>query len=246
MHIAGLMPFSLPEDAGPGFLQDLMADLRAPRGVVALQVPIPRLRAIAQGAGGTLNDVVLSVCGGALRRFLVEDGTLPDRPLTASVPVSVRPADDEGTGNAITFIVASMATNVEGARDRLAAVVASTKLAKAHAQTLPRDAMTPYTMLLMAPSWRSMRGTSSIRCRRRCGVCQLRGQRGRLRRRLRRRRRPPKPSPPRRSVLRRRPPLRSPRIREAPNGIPLLTLTPYARMGIKLLLSKQQPRKPIK
>jgi hypothetical protein len=49
-----------------------------------------------------------------------------------------------------------MATDVDGARERLAAVVASTKLAKAHAQTLPRDAMTPYTMLLMAPSMVSM------------------------------------------------------------------------------------------
>jgi WS/DGAT/MGAT family acyltransferase len=143
------LPFEAPRSS-------LNGRVRGQRRVATLQVPIPRLRAIAQGAGCTLNDVVLSVCGGALRRFLVEDGTLPDRPLTAGVPVSVRPADDEGTGNAITFIVASMATDVDGARERLAAVVASTKLAKAHAQTLPRDAMTPYTMLLMAPSMVSM------------------------------------------------------------------------------------------
>jgi WS/DGAT/MGAT family acyltransferase len=143
------LPFEAPRSS-------LNGRVRGQRRVATLQVPIPRLRAIAQGAGCTLNDVVLSVCGGALRRFLVEDGTLPGRPLTAGVPVSVRPADDEGTGNAITFIVASMATDVEGARERLAAVVASTKLAKAHAQTLPRDAMTSYTMLLMAPSMVSM------------------------------------------------------------------------------------------
>jgi WS/DGAT/MGAT family acyltransferase len=143
------LPFAAPRSS-------LNGRVRGQRRVATQQVPIPRLRAIAQSAGGTLNDVVLSVCGGALRRFLVEDGTLPGRTLTAGVPVSVRPADDEGAGNAITFIVASLATDVDGARERLAAVVASTRRAKAHAQTLPRDAMTPYTMLLMAPSMVSM------------------------------------------------------------------------------------------
>jgi WS/DGAT/MGAT family acyltransferase len=143
------VPFEAPRSS-------LNARVRGQRRVATQQVPIPRLRAIAQAAGCTLNDVVLSVCGGALRRFLLEDGTLPGHSLTAGVPVSVRPADDEGTGNAITFIVASLATDVDGPRERLAAVVASARRAKAHAQTLPRDAMTPYTMLLMAPSMVSM------------------------------------------------------------------------------------------
>jgi WS/DGAT/MGAT family acyltransferase len=143
------VPFDAPRSS-------LNGRVRGQRRVATRQFAIPRLRAIAAAADCTLNDVVLAICGGALRRFLDEDGTLPRAPLTAGVPVSVRPADDEGTGNAITFIVASMGTEVADPRERLAAIVASTRAAKRHAQTLPRDAMTPYTLLLMAPSMLTM------------------------------------------------------------------------------------------
>ncbi len=112
---------------------------------------IDRLRAVAQTAGATLNDVVLAICGGALRRFLLELDALPAKPLTTGIPVSVRPKDDEGTGNAITFIIGTLATDVEDPLERLRAITASTRLAKEHVQSLPRQAMMQYTMLLMAP-----------------------------------------------------------------------------------------------
>ncbi len=111
-----------------------------------------RLRDVASAAAGTLNDVVLTLCGGALRRYLQEQGSLPEASLTAGIPVSVRPADDEGTGNAITFIVATLGTDIEGAAERLQAVRRSVQHAKAHVQALPRQAMQQYTMLLMAPT----------------------------------------------------------------------------------------------
>lgn len=112
---------------------------------------IERLRNLAHAAGATLNDVVLAICGGALRRFLLELDALPEKPLTTGIPVSVRPKDDEGTGNAITFIIATLATDVDDPLERLHAITASTRLAKNHVQSLPRQAMTQYTMVLMAP-----------------------------------------------------------------------------------------------
>ena len=112
---------------------------------------IDRLRKVAQSAGATLNDVVLAICGGALRRFLLELDALPNKPLTTGIPVSVRPKDDEGTGNAITFIIGTLATDVADPLERLQAITASTRLAKEHVQSLPRQAMMQYTMLLMAP-----------------------------------------------------------------------------------------------
>jgi diacylglycerol O-acyltransferase len=96
--------------------------------------------------------VVLSLCGGALRRFLAERGELPDKSLTAGIPVSVRPADDEGTGNAISFIVATLGTDVEDPLARLQAVRSSVQHAKAHLQSLSRPVMQQYTLLLMAPT----------------------------------------------------------------------------------------------
>jgi len=126
--------------------------VREKRRFATQQFPMTRLRAVADAADSTLNDVVLAVCGGALRRFLLERDALPEKSLTAGIPVSVRPKDDEGTGNAISFIVATLGTDVEDAIERLAAIKASVKHAKAHVQSLPRAAMLQYTMLLMAPT----------------------------------------------------------------------------------------------
>jgi len=111
-----------------------------------------RLRALAEAASCTLNDVVLAICGGALRQFLLARAALPDQTMTAGIPVSVRPKDDDAPGNAITFIVATLGTDIEEAGERLQAIRASVKHAKAHVQSLPRQAMQQYTMLLMAPT----------------------------------------------------------------------------------------------
>jgi WS/DGAT/MGAT family acyltransferase len=112
---------------------------------------VTRLKALAKAADCTLNDIVLAICAGALRRFLLEFDQLPDKPLTAGIPVSVRPKGDEETGNAITFIIASLATDVADPSERLAEIKASTKSAKDNLKQLSPDAMMQYTMALMAP-----------------------------------------------------------------------------------------------
>ncbi len=140
-----VVPFDAPHSV-------LNGRVREKRRFATQQFPMERLRALATAAQGTLNDVVLSVCGGALRRFLVESGNLPDKPLTAGIPVSVRPKDDEGAGNAITFIVATLGTDIDDPAARLAAIRDSVRHAKEHVQSLPRQAMEQYTVLLMAPT----------------------------------------------------------------------------------------------
>jgi WS/DGAT/MGAT family acyltransferase len=140
---------ALPFDAP---LSALNGRVREKRRFATQQFPMARLRALADAAGSTLNDVVLALCGGALRRFLLERDDLPAQSLTAGIPVSVRPKDDTGTGNAISFIVATLGTDIEDAAGRLEAVRASVRFAKAHVQSLPRQAMMQYTVLLMAPT----------------------------------------------------------------------------------------------
>jgi WS/DGAT/MGAT family acyltransferase len=149
------------------FTKDFDEDLRVPFGAAGTalngrvrsrrrfatqQFSLDRMKALAEAAGCTLNDVVLAACGGALRRFLEDSGDLPDGPITAGIPVSVRPKDDENTGNAITFIIATLGTDIEDPLERLAAIRASVQAAKAHVQSLPRAAMTQYTIALMAPT----------------------------------------------------------------------------------------------
>lgn len=115
------------------------------------QYDLARLKALSKKAECTLNDVVLYLCATALRRFLDESHALPAKPLTAGIPVNVRPADDQSTGTAISFIIANLATDVADPRRRLDAIKASTQRAKAHLQSLPRNALTQYTLLTMAP-----------------------------------------------------------------------------------------------
>lgn len=112
---------------------------------------LDRLKKLAQVSSGSLNDIVLYLCGTAMRRFLLEQDNLPDQPLTAGIPVNIRPADDEGTGTQISFMIASLATDQADPLTRLQDIKQSTRRAKEHLQKLPRSALTQYTMLLMSP-----------------------------------------------------------------------------------------------
>ncbi len=140
-----MVPFDAP-------LTVLNGRVREKRRFATQRFPMVRLRNVAAAAECTLNDVVLAICGGALRRFLSERNGLPKKPLTAGIPVSVRPKDDEGTGNAISFIISTLCTDIADPRERLDAIRASVKFAKEHVQSLPRQAMLQYTVMLMAPT----------------------------------------------------------------------------------------------
>ncbi len=139
------LPFDSP-------LSVLNGRVREKRRFATQRFALARLRALATAAHCTVNDVVLALCGGALRRFLLERDKLPAKPLTAGIPVSVRPKDDQGTGNAISFIVATLGTDIADPVERLEAIKRSVLHAKAHVRSLPREAMMNYTMLLMAPT----------------------------------------------------------------------------------------------
>lgn len=139
------VPFDAPQSI-------LNGRVREKRRFATQRFELERLRRLAHAAECTLNDVVLAVCGGALRRFLQERHALPDKPLTAGIPVSVRPKDDDGTGNAISFIISTLGTDIAAPQERLEAIRASVRQAKEHVQNLPRQAMLQYTVLLMAPT----------------------------------------------------------------------------------------------
>ena len=142
--------------------RDLVAPLQAPRSIInhrisrnrrfaTQQYPTERLRRVAKAAGGTINDVILALCGSSLRRLLAEHDALPDKPLIAMLPVNIRPKDDPGGGNAVGAILASLATDLDDPAARLAATIASTRRAKDQLQGLTRTAILQYSALLMAP-----------------------------------------------------------------------------------------------
>lgn len=100
------------------------------------------VKAVKDVLGVTVNDVVLAVCGGALRRCLEERGELPDRSLTAAAPVSVAGPDDSGVsvlGNMLSVFGATLATDVEDPVERVRRVHASTVAAKSLHRALGED-----------------------------------------------------------------------------------------------------------
>ncbi|TQF73989.1 wax ester/triacylglycerol synthase family O-acyltransferase [Rhodococcus spelaei] len=93
------------------------------RRFAARSWPIERLRLVAKFADATINDVVLAMCSGALRTHLADRVELPDSPLVAMVPVSLRSERREGTaGNEIGMLTCSLGTHLDAPSDRLAAV----------------------------------------------------------------------------------------------------------------------------
>ena len=121
-----------------------------PRRFATQHYPLERIRAVAKAAGGSVNDVFLTISGGALRRYLEEVGELPDTDLTATVPVSV--AGAEGGGNAITFLFAYLGTSIADPRERMERVRASTAAGKSALPEVGRKAMDVYTIGVMTPS----------------------------------------------------------------------------------------------
>ena len=116
------------------------------------QYELKRLRAVARARGATLNDVLMAICAGGLRRFLVDLQQLPERPLVAFIPVNVRPKESEGGGNAVGATLVSLATNIEDPLARLATITASSRAAKARMRGMSADAVMAYSALLLAPA----------------------------------------------------------------------------------------------
>ncbi len=114
--------------------------------------PVERLRAVGKARNATLNDVLMAVCAGGLRRYLDELEALPERPLIAFIPVNVRPKDSDGGGNYVGATLVSLATDVEDPVARLTAISASSRAAKARMTGMSGDAVIAYSALLLAPA----------------------------------------------------------------------------------------------
>lgn len=121
------------------------------RRLATQQYEMARIRALSERSGGTLNDVVMAICGGGLRRFLAEQGELPHKPLVAFMPVNIRNEGDEGGGNMVGATLATMGTDIEDPIERLEAVIASTKRAKASMKGMGQLGALAWSGYMLAP-----------------------------------------------------------------------------------------------
>jgi len=113
-------------------------------------VPLADVKAVKNAGGGTVNDVVMALCAGALRRWLVDHGALPDGPLIAAVPVSVRTEDQKGTGgNRVSTMTAPLPTHLAEPADRLAHCHEAMRAAKEQHGALPATLLSDVTQFAM-------------------------------------------------------------------------------------------------
>ena len=121
------------------------------RRFVAQSWSVDRVRAVSKAANVTINDVVLAMCSGALRRYLDDQGEHPEHSLRALVPVSVRAKDDFDSSVAISYIIADLGTRHDDPADRLQAIVESTRAGKEMLSELTSREASLYAMLMQTP-----------------------------------------------------------------------------------------------
>jgi WS/DGAT/MGAT family acyltransferase len=128
--IAPVAPFQAPRTS-------LNGEFTPHRRFAWTSVPLPRVKALKDRHEVKLNDVVLALCAGALRRYLQKNDELPDQPLIAQCPVSLRTdADRNDVGNKVGSMMVSLATDVVDPALRLESIHQSTQNAKEMQQAL--------------------------------------------------------------------------------------------------------------
>lgn len=128
------------------------AAISAHRVVDAHLLALDELRAVrALSPGCTVNDVVLAVVGGGLRRYLDEKGELPRESLTAMCPISLRSETERGMGgNQVGAMVIPLGTDIASGRSRLGSIHARTRAAKELNNAVDAQALTDYNQYVPA------------------------------------------------------------------------------------------------
>lgn len=122
------------------------------RRFAAQSWPIDRVRAVADASGdATINDVLLAMCSGALRSYLMELGALPEQPLVAMTPVSLRQAGADVGGNAVGALLCNLGTDQADPAVRLATVHESMEAGKAMLRELTPTQATVASAIAMSP-----------------------------------------------------------------------------------------------
>ncbi|KAA0021256.1 wax ester/triacylglycerol synthase family O-acyltransferase [Antrihabitans cavernicola] len=121
------------------------------RSIASKQFDLERLKAAAADHGVGLGDVVLYMCGSALRSYLANHGGVPAKPLTGGVPMSIRDDNDERPGSAFGFVTVDLGTNVADPVERLAAVTRSNTASKTQLGSLSDEALGLQTVVANGP-----------------------------------------------------------------------------------------------
>ena len=103
------------------------------------------VKAVKNALGATVNDVVMAVCAGGLRTYLDRKGELPERPLVAMVPVSIRTGEEtEKWTNRVSGLICNLPTNIDDPIERVRAVHDSMVSSKQLFDAIPASSLTEF------------------------------------------------------------------------------------------------------
>jgi diacylglycerol O-acyltransferase / wax synthase len=129
------IPFNAPRTS-------LNVPITPHRSFAFTEITLDEIKTIRAALGGTVNDVVLAICAGALRAYLIDGSELPMEPLVAMVPISVRSTDQKGDmGNRVSNMFVELATHIADPAERLALIQESTKRSKETATAIGADTL---------------------------------------------------------------------------------------------------------
>ena len=114
------------------------------RALAHCSLPLARVRAVAKRGDAKVNDVLLAVLDIALNRYLAEHGLHTKRPLVADMPVALH--EGPGAGNRITILQVPMGRPGGTPAERLADIVAETRLVKEEVKSIGADALFMYSI----------------------------------------------------------------------------------------------------
>jgi len=158
----GLIPTLLKLASDGLSSQATVLPLQAPRSMLNVAITgsrrfaaeswsLTRIKAVARAANATVNDVLLAMCAGALRVYLLEREALPAAPLVAMTPVSLRKDDSPESSNAVGAILCNLATDVEHPGARLVAIRQSMLSGKAALADLNQAQVSALSAVAVAP-----------------------------------------------------------------------------------------------
>ena len=128
-------------------------------------LPLDDAKRIRHAHGCTFNDVVMALCSGTLRRYLLEHDALPAESLVAMVPVSIRTGDEDDLyQNRVSAMFAELATEEPDPVTRIERARKAMDGAKANFAAIPAEALMDYTRFAPpAIAARAMRMYSRLR-----------------------------------------------------------------------------------
>ncbi len=162
-----------PAGAGPGMQLPQMIAPKTPfnvtiggkRSFAARSLSLEDAKAVAKATGTKINDIVMAICGGALRQYLTDKHALPDAPLIAFVPISLREAGNTDLNNQVFGMSCPLGTNYADPLARLKAIQKDSGTSKTVAGGLKNLALKDFTLVgapMLLPGLMQLYGKSGL------------------------------------------------------------------------------------